>query len=84
MKLPFRVVEGTHSAGYFRVVDANHRVVCLIPDRPEAPKVAGAIVKHFNRGWRIRRFLRGLLRQQPYEYTREDWLTERSSVGGKS
>lgn len=85
MKPPFAVGEGI-VAGQVRVTDARHRVVCSIPNGPEAPKIAAVIVKRFNREWRLRRILRAFLREQPYEYTREDWLHEKSSqrVGGSA
>lgn len=74
MKLPLYVHYDYF--GKTLVCDADHHVVCRFENQQRCARFARAFVKKFNRDWRFRLF--GL---QPYVYTREDWLWERSSNG---
>lgn len=70
MRLPLRTVE--HYTGTL-VVDAKGKILMRLSSSGADLKTARAIVRKLNRTWRY-----VLFGQQPYEYTREDWLFERN------
>lgn len=73
MKLPLHVHWDWY--GHHQVIDAVGRIICTVSDRPEDRKFVVDLVRRFNRDWRWVLFGR-----QPYVYTREDWLLEKSKA----
>lgn len=73
MRLPLRMDCDNYAT--IRVVDAAHRIICSVADRHGDRQFAAAVVRKFNRDWRW-----VLFGAQPYEYSREDWLFEKSKA----
>lgn len=73
MKLPLHVHRDRY--GMVMIYDASSLVVFTQRETPYTVKFAYDLVRRMNKHWRWR-----FLRQQPYEYTREDWLFERNTV----
>ena len=70
MKLPLRMIDH-HTA--ILVVDAKQHVIMRLPSTPENRKAGRAVARKLNRSWTY-----VLFGNQPYEYTRGDWLEERN------
>lgn len=73
MKLPLSLVD-VPIQNKLQIVDAQGVLVADIKPLPGAHKFARAIVRKFNRRPLLTRLFGG---QQPYEYTRDDWLYEK-------
>ena len=60
------------------VFDAEHRLICLLPDTDR--KFGLALIRKMNRHWRFR-----LFGHQPYAVNaREDWLSAKNPCGNRT
>lgn len=71
MKLPLKV--HYDHFGQTEVTDASHRILFSRKDSPEVRRFAHDMVRKMNSNWRW-----AWLGQQPYEYSRDEWLSEKN------